>query len=209
LRSLKQARYSEDPLGHFGLAAKYYTHFTSPIRRYPDLIAHRLIRSYATDGHGDAVKEKWSEKLPGIAVQASTQERRSIDAERAVDDLKKAQFMLDKVGEEFDAVVSGVTSFGMFVALPNTVEGLVHISRMKDDYYSFVENQMALVGDRTKKTYRIGQTLRVKLDNVDVDQRQIDFSLIPSDDTPTSDLGQYVQRPTRDKAPSQGRRPRK
>ncbi len=192
LRSLKQARYSEDPLGHFGLAAKYYTHFTSPIRRYPDLIAHRLIRSYATDGHGDAVKEKWSEKLPGIAVQASTQERRSIDAERAVDDLKKAQFMLDKVGEEFDAVVSGVTSFGMFVALPNTVEGLVHISRMKDDYYSFVENQMALVGDRTKKTYRIGQTLRVKLDNVDVDQRQIDFSLIPSDDTPTSDLGQYV-----------------
>lgn len=209
LRSLKQARYSEDPLGHFGLAAKYYTHFTSPIRRYPDLIAHRLIRSYATDGHGDAVKEKWSEKLPGIAVQASTQERRSIDAERAVDDLKKAQFMLDKVGEEFDAVVSGVTSFGMFVALPNTVEGLVHISRMKDDYYSFVENQMALVGDRTKKTYRIGQTLRVKLDNVDVDQRQIDFSLIPSDDTPTSDLGQYVQRPTREKAPSQGRRPRK
>ncbi len=102
------------------------------------------------------MKTSWNKKLPEIATQASMAERRSIDAERAVDDLKKAEYMADKVGEEFDAVVSGVTSFGMFVALPNTVEGLVHITRMSDDYYSFVESQMALVGERTKRTYRIG-----------------------------------------------------
>ncbi|MFK5280820.1 RNB domain-containing ribonuclease, partial [Lacticaseibacillus paracasei] len=111
LRSLKQARYSPDPLGHFGLAAKYYCHFTSPIRRYPDLVAHRLIRDYAVEGTGDDIKASWNKKLPDIAAQASMAERRSIDAERAVDDLKKAEFMADKVGEEFDAVVSGVTSF--------------------------------------------------------------------------------------------------
>ncbi|WP_338214811.1 ribonuclease R [Lacticaseibacillus salsurivasis] len=188
LRSLKQARYSDEPLGHFGIAAKYYCHFTSPIRRYPDLIVHRLIRTYATQGTDEAVQTKWAEKLPDIAVQASTRERHSIDAERAVDDLKKAEFMADKVGEEFDGVVSGVAGFGMFVALPNTVEGLVHISRMTDDYYGFLESQMALIGERTHHIFRIGQTVRVKLENVDVEQRQVDFSLVPSDNTPTTDL---------------------
>ncbi|WP_179394748.1 ribonuclease R [Lacticaseibacillus absianus] len=187
LRSLKQARYSEDPLGHFGIAAQYYCHFTSPIRRYPDLIVHRLIRDYALKGTGEGIQAKWTEKLPGIAVQTSTRERHSIDAERAVDDLKKAEFMADKVGNDFDAVVSGVTSFGMFVALPNTVEGLVHITRMSDDYYTFVESQMALVGSRTHHMYRIGQPLRVHLDNVDVDQRQVDFSLVADADAPLAD----------------------
>ena len=207
LRSLKQARYSPDPLGHFGLAAKYYCHFTSPIRRYPDLVVHRLIRDYALEGTTDDVKTSWNKKLPDIATQASMAERRSIDAERAVDDLKKAEYMADKVGEEFDAVVSGVTSFGMFVALPNTVEGLVHITRMSDDYYSFVESQMALVGERTKRTYRIGQSLRVKLDNVDIDQRQVDFSLIPDEKTPTSDLGKLVKKDDRRDRRSNGSRP--
>ncbi|MFD1432258.1 ribonuclease R [Lacticaseibacillus yichunensis] len=188
LRSLKQAHYSDDPLGHFGIAAKYYCHFTSPIRRYPDLTVHRLIRTYATQGTGETVQDKWHAKLPEIAVQCSTMERHSIDAERAVDDLKKAEFMADKVGDEFDAVVSGVASFGMFVALPNTVEGLVHISRMKDDYYSFIDSQMALVGSNSHRTFRIGQPCKVKLDNVDVEQRQVDFSLIPTDDIPISDI---------------------
>ncbi|KRK72547.1 ribonuclease R [Lacticaseibacillus nasuensis] len=188
LRSLKQAHYSEDPLGHFGIAAQYYTHFTSPIRRYPDLIVHRLIRDYATKGTGDDLQASWREKLPDIAVQTSTRERHSVDAERAVDDLKKAEFMADKVGEEFDAVVSGVAGFGMFVALPNTVEGLVHITRMTDDYYQFVESQMALIGERTHHMFRIGQPVRVKLENVDIEQRQVDFSLIPSADTPVSDI---------------------
>lgn len=207
LRSLKQARYSPDPLGHFGLAAKYYCHFTSPIRRYPDLVAHRLIRDYAVEGTGDDIKASWNKKLPDIAAQASMAERRSIDAERAVDDLKKAEFMADKVGEEFDAVVSGVTSFGMFVALPNTVEGLVHITRMTDDYYSFIDSQMALVGERTKRTYRIGQSLRVKLDNVDIDQRQVDFSLIPDENTPTSDLGKFVKKEDRRERRPNGNKP--
>ncbi|MFD1483944.1 ribonuclease R [Lacticaseibacillus baoqingensis] len=206
LRSLKQAHYSDDPLGHFGIAAPYYCHFTSPIRRYPDLIVHRLIRSYATQGAGEDVQAAWAEKLPDIAVQTSVRERHSVDAERAVDDLKKAEFMADKVGEDFDAVVSGVAGFGMFVALPNTVEGLVHISRMKDDYYAFVENQMALVGERTHKTFRIGQTCRVHLDNVDVEQRQIDFSLIPTDDIPTSDI--EVKRETRSRGQKHSDGPR-
>jgi ribonuclease R len=206
LRSLKQAHYSEDPLGHFGIAAEYYCHFTSPIRRYPDLIVHRLIRSYATQGAGEDNQAKWSSKLPDIAVQTSVRERHSIDAERAVDDLKKAEFMADKVGEDFDAVVSGVAGFGMFVALPNTVEGLVHISRMKDDYYAFVENQMALVGERFHKIYRIGQPVKVHLDNVDVEQRQVDFSLIPSDDTPKTDI--VVKRETRGRGQNHSDGPR-
>ncbi len=206
LRSLKQAHYSEDPLGHFGIAAEYYTHFTSPIRRYPDLIVHRLIRSYATQGAGEDIQTKWATKLPKIAVQASVRERHSIDAERAVDDLKKAEFMADKVGEDFDAVVSGVAGFGMFVGLPNTVEGLVHISRMKDDYYAFVENQMALVGERFHKIFRIGQPCRVHLDNVDVEQRQVDFSLIPSDDTPKTDI--VVKRETRGRGQNHSDGPR-
>ncbi|WDF81956.1 ribonuclease R [Lacticaseibacillus pabuli] len=188
LRSLKQARYSPDPLGHFGLAAKYYSHFTSPIRRYPDLVAHRLIRTYATQGTGDEVKEKWRNALPDIAVSTSAAERRSIDAERSVDDLKKAEFMEDKVGQDFDAVVSSVLGFGMFVQLPNTVEGLVHISTMTDDYYQFVEKQMALVGGRTHKMYRIGQAIRVHLDQVDVEQHQVDFSIIDPDAAPTANF---------------------
>lgn len=188
LRSLKQARYSPDPLGHFGLAAPYYSHFTSPIRRYPDLVAHRMIREYGQKGETEMVKDKWREALPDIAVATSTAERRSIDAERAVDDLKKAEFMQDKIGEDFDAVVSSVLSFGMFIELPNTVEGLVHISTMDDDYYQFVEKQMALVGGRTHKMYRIGQSVRVHLENVDVEQRNIDFKLIDTEETPTADF---------------------
>lgn len=152
------------------------------------------------------MQAKWAEKLPEIAVQASVRERHSVDAERAVDDLKKAEFMADKVGEDFDAVVSGVAGFGMFVALPNTVEGLVHISRMKDDYYAFVENQMALVGERFHKIFRIGQTCRVHLENVDVEQRQIDFSLIPTDDTPKSDI--VVKRESRGRGQNHSDGPR-
>ncbi|WP_125572430.1 ribonuclease R [Lacticaseibacillus songhuajiangensis] len=203
LRSLKQARYSPDPLGHFGLAAKYYSHFTSPIRRYPDLVAHRLIRTYATQGTGEEIKAKWRNALPDIAVATSAAERRSIDAERSVDDLKKAEFMQDKVGQDFDAVVSSVLSFGMFVQLPNTVEGLVHISTMDDDYYQFLEKQMALVGGRTHKMYRIGQPIRVHLEQVDVDQHQVDFSIIADENTPKADfdtselLTEAPQRPQR------------
>ncbi|MBU3851929.1 MAG: ribonuclease R [Candidatus Paralactobacillus gallistercoris] len=192
LRSMKQAHYSDELLGHFGLAAKYYTHFTSPIRRYPDLFGHRMIHSYLEQGTSPEVKQTWQMQLPDVAEQSSTRERVAVDAERDNDDLKKAEFMADKVGQEFDAVVGSTTSFGMFVTLPNTVEGLVHISNMTDDYYDFVESQMALVGEHTKRTFRIGQPVKVKLDRVDVDAHEIDFSLVDPENAPTSDLGKLV-----------------
>lgn len=175
LRSLQQAKYSPEPLGHFGMAAKYYTHFTSPIRRYPDLMVHRMIHSYAYQGIGTDVQNHWAQQLDEVAVQTSACERKSIDVERAVDDLKKAEFMEDKVGQVFEAVISSVTSFGMFIALENTVEGLVHISNLLDDYYEFHEKELALVGKRTHKTYKMGDPIKVRLIRADAQQRQLDF----------------------------------
>ncbi|AKP68250.1 ribonuclease R [Companilactobacillus ginsenosidimutans] len=180
LRSMQQARYSDEALGHFGLAAKYYTHFTSPIRRYPDLIVHRMIHSYAENGFTDKEKEKWGGKLQPIAEHTSSRERKSIDAERAVDDLKKTEYMADKVGEEFDAVVSSVTSFGMFIQLDNTVEGLIHISNMKDDYYEYDEKSMSMHGRSTGKIFKVGQPIKVKLIRADAEQRKIDFERVLS-----------------------------
>lgn len=188
LRSMQQAKYSDEPLGHFGLAARDYTHFTSPIRRYPDLMVHRLIRHYATDGLSEESQATYKDALPEIAAHASQMERRAIDTERDTDALKKAEFMADHVGQVFDAVVSSVTKFGMFVALPNTIEGLVHISRMQDDFYQFLEKQMALVGRKTKRTYRIGQEIKVKLINVNVDLKEVDFTLVNPQDAPKTDL---------------------
>lgn len=211
LRSMQQAHYADEQLGHFGLAAEYYTHFTSPIRRYPDLIVHRMIHYYEANGFGEEQKAKWAEQLPEIAEQTSKQERVSIDTERDTDDLKKAEFMEDKVGQEFDAVVSSVLKFGMFVSLPNTVEGLIHISQMNDDYYDYIESQMALVGSHTRHTYRIGQPIKVKLMRVDVAQHEIDFEMVPDENTPTSDLGKLVKRQPRKtfdhKKPSNGKGP--
>lgn len=175
LRSLQQAKYSPDPLGHFGLAATYYTHFTSPIRRYPDLMVHRMIHSYADEGTELPIQDKWDEQLPEVAVHTSACERKSIDVERAVDDLKKAEFMMDKVGQEYDGVINSVMSFGMFVALENTVEGLVHISNMLDDYYEYHERELSLVGKSTHKTYTMGDPIKVRLIRADAQQRQVDF----------------------------------
>lgn len=186
LRSLKQAHYSDEPLGHFGLGAKYYTHFTSPIRRYPDLIVHRLIHTYQTKGTSDDIRDYWRDALPEIAVQSSTQERRSVDTERDVDDLKKAQFMQDKVGQEFDGVVSSVTKFGLFISLPNTVEGLIHISNMRDDFYEYDETQMALVGSKRHHTYKIGQEVKIKVLRSDVEQRKVDFILAGQENLPAA-----------------------
>ena len=178
LRSMQQARYSDQALGHFGLAAKYYTHFTSPIRRYPDLIVHRMIHSYAENGFTDKETAKWAEKLSPIADHTSSRERKSIDAERAVDDLKKTEYMEERVGDTFDAVVSSVTSFGMFIQLENTVEGLIHISNMKDDYYEFDEKSMSMHGRSTGKIFKVGQPIQVKLIRRDVEHRQIDFERV-------------------------------
>lgn len=179
LRSMKQARYEAESLGHFGLAAEFYTHFTSPIRRYPDLAIHRVIREVLINGSlNEETIERLSEKLPDIARQSSDRERLAVDAERETDDLKKAEFMLDKIGEEFEGIVSGVTSFGMFVELDNTVEGLIRLSDMHDDYYHFHDRQMALIGERTSKVYRIGDEVKVRVARVNLDERTIEFELL-------------------------------
>lgn len=177
LRSLKQARYSPECIGHFGLAAKYYCHFTSPIRRYPDLMIHRIIKEFL---HGKIDGER-SKKLIGIvdyaSVQSSDMERVAQEAEREVDDLKKAEYMQDKIGEEYDGIISSVTNFGIFVELPNTIEGLVHISDLSDDYYIYDEKHLSLIGERTKKIYRLGDEVRIEVQKVDLASREIYFKM--------------------------------
>lgn len=179
LRSMQQAHYDSDNLGHFGLAADYYTHFTSPIRRYPDLIVHRLIRKYLIENSMDGKEIKyWEDHLPEMAEHTSNRERRAVEAERDTDELKKAEFMIQHIGDEFEGIVSSVANFGMFVELPNTIEGFISMQNMTDDYYHFNERQMALIGERKAQVYRIGDTVKVKVVHVDVDERQIDFQVV-------------------------------
>jgi len=177
---MKQARYDAESLGHFGLAAEFYTHFTSPIRRYPDLVIHRVIREVLAGGGrlSDARMEKLAERMPDIARQSSERERAAQEAERETDDLKKAEYMLDKIGEEYEGIISGVTSFGMFVMLPNTVEGLIRLSDLQDDYYHYHELQHSLIGERTSKVYRIGDEVKVRVARVSVAEHTIDFELV-------------------------------
>nr|WP_311198610.1 ribonuclease R [Jeotgalibaca sp. MA1X17-3] len=182
LRSMKQAKYDMDPLGHYGLAAEDYTHFTSPIRRYPDLIVHRLIRDYQSPGDLEKKEAKWEATLPDIAVQSSKMERRAVDAERETDSLKKTEFMVDKVGQKFEGVISSVTKFGLFVELPNTVEGLIHISKMGQDYFNFIESHMVLLGERTGIVFRIGQKIKIEVTKADVETREIDFALVEEEE---------------------------
>ncbi|MCM3639339.1 ribonuclease R [Sporosarcina luteola] len=178
LRSMQQAKYFEESLGHFGLSADFYTHFTSPIRRYPDLIVHRLIRTYLInkDVSSETIAH-WNANMSEIAQHTSERERRAVDAERDTDALKKAQYMLDKIGEEFDGVISSVTNFGMFVELENTVEGLVHVSYMTDDYYRFDDRQMMMIGEHTGKQFRIGDEVTIKVVSVKPEESAIDFEI--------------------------------
>lgn len=179
LRSMKQAKYADQGLGHFGLSTEFYTHFTSPIRRYPDLIVHRLIRTYLVEKKLDsATQAKWNELLPEIADHSSSMERRAVDAERETDDLKKAEYMEDKIGEQFDGIISSVTNFGLFVELENTIEGLVHVSYLTDDYYHFDERQYAMIGERTANVFRIGDEITIRVINVNKDERAIDFEVV-------------------------------
>jgi len=178
LRSLKQAKYSPFNDGHFGLAAKYYCHFTSPIRRYPDLQIHRIIKESLTS---KLTKERIADLDAIVAYasdQASKQERIAEKAERDTVDLKKAEYMEAFIGEEFEGFITSVTSFGIFIQLENTVEGLVSMVSLDDDYYEFDPKQMVLVGERTRKVYRIGDELRIRVEKVDVATREIDFSII-------------------------------
>lgn len=179
LRSMQQAHYDDTNLGHFGLSAEYYTHFTSPIRRYPDLTVHRLIRKYLIDNAMDDKElRKWEDSLPEIAEHTSKRERRAIEAERDTDELKKAEFMVQHIGDEFEGIISSVANFGMFIELPNTIEGMVHVANLTDDYYHFDERQMAMIGERQAKVFRIGDAVKIKVIHVDVDERMIDFQIV-------------------------------
>ena len=179
LRSMQKARYDNRCLGHFGLGLKEYLHFTSPIRRYPDLIVHRMLRKYIFTSSEDVDKmkqdEQWCEQA---AIQASERERNAVDAERAVDDMKKAEYMENYIGQRFAGVISGITKFGMFVELDNTVEGLVHISSMEDDYYHYDEVSHSLIGEHTANVYRMGQKVQVRCIDANRFKREVDFALL-------------------------------
>lgn len=178
LRSMKQAKYTTTCDGHFGLAAKYYTHFTSPIRRYPDLQIHRIIKENLRGQLGRKRISHYTEILPGVAQRSSTLERRAEEAEREVEKLKKCEYIRRFIGEEFDGVISGVTAYGIYVELPNTIEGMVNVRNMDGDYYIFNEETYELVGELTGRSYRLGQPVRVCVLQVDKLTRTIDFELV-------------------------------
>ena len=179
LRTMQKARYDASPLGHFGLAAEHYTHFTSPIRRYPDLVVHRMLRELRRGEIAGPRREELEEDLPDVARHTSEMERRADEAERELLQWKKVRFMADKVGDEYEGYITGVAPFGLFVELiEHYVEGLVHISSMADDYYRFVEQQHVLRGENTKKVYRLGDKALVQVVRVDMERRQVDLGLV-------------------------------
>ena len=179
LRSMQKAIYDATNIGHFGIASKCYTHFTSPIRRYPDTTVHRLLRTYLFENKMDNETISYYEtNMPILAKHTSTTERRAVECERAVDDMKKAEYMENHIGEEFDGVVSSVMNFGMFIELPNLIEGLVRIDTIGDDYYTYDETTFSLIGRKNKRGYRLGDNVRVKVVAADKEKRTIDFELV-------------------------------
>jgi len=184
LRSMQKAVYDTSNIGHFGIASRCYTHFTSPIRRYPDTTVHRLLHTYLFDNKIDNdTIDYYEKKLVNVATHTSETERRSIECERAVDDMKKAEFMESHIGEEFTGVVSSVMNFGMFIELPNLIEGLVRIDSLKDDYYTYDETTFTIRGNKNKRGYRLGDTVKVKVIAASKEKRTIDFEVIKDGDT--------------------------
>ncbi|ERI89888.1 ribonuclease R [Clostridiales bacterium oral taxon 876 str. F0540] len=192
LRSMKQARYSPECIGHFGLAARYYCHFTSPIRRYPDLIIHRIIKEYINGQIDEQRNSRLTKEVEYASKQSSDMERVAQDAEREVDDLKKAEYMSERIGQVYEGIISSVTSFGIFVELPNTIEGLVHISNMDDDYYIFDEKHLSLIGEKTKNMYRLGDDVKIKVTKVDIDFREIYFELYTDEEDTASEKNEGI-----------------
>ena len=178
LRSMCQAKYTTENTGHFGLAAKYYTHFTSPIRRYPDLQIHRIIKENLRGRLNENRIEHYDKILPEVAKQCSDRERLAEETEREVVKMKKAEYMRMHIGEEYEGVISGVTKWGIYVELPNTVEGLVHVVDLRDDHYNFIEQTYEMVGEHTGKTYKLGEKVRVRVSDADKLLRTINFELV-------------------------------
>ena len=175
LRTMKQAKYSPENDGHFGLAAKYYSHFTSPIRRYPDLQIHRIIKEDLRGKLTETRMDHYDKILKEVAIDSSALERRAEEAERETIKLKKAEYMIDHIGEVYDGIISGITKFGVYVELPNTVEGFIHVMNMYDDHYDFVEDAYAMFGEHNGKMYKLGQAVKIKVVEVNKQLRTIDF----------------------------------
>jgi len=189
LRSMMKAKYSPECVGHFGLAARYYCHFTSPIRRYPDLIIHRIIKEFLHGEINEKRERRLKAEVESASIQSSDRERAAMEAEREVEDLKKAEYMSERIGEEYDGIISSVTNFGFFVELSNTVEGLVHMSSLDDDYYIFDEAHLCLIGENSKKIFKLGDEVKIKVDRVEMDSHEVYFKLI--DDYDKNDENDY------------------
>ena len=178
LRSMQKAVYKPQNLGHYGLASKCYTHFTSPIRRFPDTTVHQLLRTYLFNHDmSSQTLHHWEEKLIFVADHSSAMERASIDCEREVEDMKMAEYMEDHIGEEYKGIISGVTNFGMFIQLDNLVEGLIHVNDMKN-YFSFDEVTQSLIGERTKEKFTLGDEVLIKVKAASKEAKTIDFELV-------------------------------
>ena len=179
LRSMRKAVYQKDNIGHFGLGSKCYTHFTSPIRRYPDLEVHRLLRKYLYENQiNQETIDYYNANLDLITTQASEREQAAVDAEREVMDMKMAEYMENHIGEEYEGIITGVENFGLFVELDNMIEGLVHVNSLKGDYYNYVEELLCLIGQNTKKRYTMGDRVKVKCVGASKESKTIDFELV-------------------------------
>lgn len=176
IQTMSKAKYSDINIGHYGIASKRYSHFTSPIRRYPDLTLHRLLKDYLGTPNSKVI-DSWRKSLPGISIQTSKKELDSVDCERDVEKMKKAEYMMDHIGEIYEGIISGVQEFGFFVELDNTIEGLVKVENIKGDYYTFNSDMMALIGKKSKNKYSFGDKVTVKVVRADKDRSEVDFEI--------------------------------
>lgn len=208
LRTMKQARYSADNLGHFGLASNCYTHFTSPIRRYPDLVVHRVLRKMLTGGINDTERSRLEAELPETARHTSQRERTAMEAEREIVALKKIRYMQERIGEEFDGIITGVAAFGFFVELIDLfVEGMVHVSTLKRDYYTYFEKQHSLIGSHTGEVFRIGDKVRVRVAAASLEKKQIEFVVADGHEARIAAPGEVSQEEHYERVPVRGKRP--